>query len=62
MEEAVQDGTTTVSWGGDMYYSAGSACFGVRPVVALKANIKASTTSNTTTHNTPETAWSLSLD
>ncbi len=38
------------------------AAKGIRPIVTLKANVKATATEGQATHTTPETAWKLSLD
>lgn len=42
--------------------STAYAAKGIRPIVTLKAEIKATAIDGQTTHTTPETAWKLSLD
>lgn len=49
----------------NIYGSTGNRVLGnigVRPVVTIKANVKATASEGQTTHDTPETAWNLSLN
>ena len=36
--------------------------YGIRPVVSLKSNVLASSTASGDSHNTPNTAWHLTIN